>query len=243
MEQILLLTMITFIASVVQGVSGFAFGIILVGISQYILNYTTTLAFNSLLSTCMLLYTTYYYRKNINFSTVKYPILSACIMVLVTQKLFSLVASLSYAKAILGIIFVLLGLYMIYGSDKITMLPNKRNGLFCGTVTGLLQGLFGVGGPFITVYLLSVSANKKEYFGNNQLFFFVLIGVDFLGRLNNDLVPIEVFQFFPSCFLAMLAGFKIGTSLVEKVNMQVLQRLVHIIIILDGLYMIIYTMI
>ena len=74
---------IVFFASIVQGVSGFAFGLIVLMVFPHIFGYTSALAITNLMALFLLTYNGYLYRKHANWSWVPLGIASSAIMDLV----------------------------------------------------------------------------------------------------------------------------------------------------------------
>ncbi|MGM9525082.1 MAG: sulfite exporter TauE/SafE family protein [Peptococcaceae bacterium] len=240
-EQLVLLSVITFSAGLIQAISGFAFGIIFIGFSQYIIGYTSALALNALLSVFFLSYLVHYYRKYINFSIIKVPIVVTGVTILIAQRLYCYVELFPYWNLLLGILFILMGSYMAFRLDYISEKPKKNNAVFFSIFTGILQGFFGVGGPPMTIYFLSVTDTKEEYLGSDQFLFLMLCLVDFGGRIVNSLVPKEIWSYFPICLICLILGVSLGTALLKKIKINFMRKLVYALVILDGCYLIIQT--
>lgn len=237
MEQIVL-ALITFFAGTVQAISGFAFGIIFVGFGQHVIKHIDILALNAVISISFLFYLTVYYRKHINLRVVLVPVIVTGFTLLIAQRCYRQLGGFPYWKTIIGIFFVILGCFMMFASEKIRIQPTMRNGVICGGFTGVLQGFFGIGGPPMTLYLLATTKTKEEYLGSGQFFYLVMCVIDFVGRLVNHMVSENVWRYCPTSFIGMVLGITLGTLILKKLDAEFLRKIVYLIVILDGLYMI-----
>ena len=77
---------------------------------------------------------------------------------------FSAVVSGKIFKILLGIVLVLLSFYFLFFDSKIKIRPTTVNGVFAGTLSGVLVGLFSTGGPPVVLYLSKATTDNLIYF-------------------------------------------------------------------------------
>lgn len=75
MNLLIALLLSTFLAGIVQGISGFAFAIIFLAVMQYFIPYTELLAVSSLLAAAMLAVNAFVFRKHILWKQIPVPLL------------------------------------------------------------------------------------------------------------------------------------------------------------------------
>ena len=227
----------TFLGAVVQGVTGFAFAIIFLAIMQYVLPYTQLLSLSALLALVMLSINVWIYRHHIVWKWIPLPLLINFMFTLGAIRLLHAATAFPYWHKLLGVVFIVLSVYMYYFQHNIHIKPTLPNMLlFCGT-GGILGGLFGVGGPPVVLYFLSIAKNKEQYLSTTQMFFFFNMLYDFFGRAANGMVTFATFQYAALCIVPIVVGLWIGRRILRKVNGDLLKKLVYLLMFADGWYM------
>ena len=232
-----MLLLSTFLAGIVQGISGFAFAIIFLAIMQYFLPYTELLALSSILCVIMLAVNAFVYRHHIIWKWIPVPLIINFIFTISSIFLLEYTMNFPYWHKLLGIVFILLSLYMYFLQQKIQIRPTLGNALlFCGA-GGILGGLFGVGGPPVVLYFLGIADKKETYLSTTQMFFFINMLYDLAGRMYSGMVTPLLFQYAAFCIVPILLGLWIGNKIFQHIDSATLKKIVYLLMFLDGWYM------
>src|SRR5699024_10521592 len=99
-------------------------------------------------------------------------------------------------KKLLGIVLIGMSIYFLFFSAKIKLNPTLLNSILAGGLGGFLNGMFGMGGPPMVVYLLSVSKSNEEYLGTIQTYFAITNLYTIFLRILNGTVTVAVVQYW-----------------------------------------------
>lgn len=234
---LLVLLAATLAGATIHGITGFAFNMIFLSCVRYFLPYTDALALMSLLSLFVLITGVIIYRHHIVWRWLPIPLLSIVICTSLSVWVLQYISWFPYWYKLLGIIFILLALYMLFWQGKIKIRPTTGNALlFCG-LGGIVQGLFGAGVPFITMYFLNVAEKKEEYQSTMQVLGFSIMLVDFLGRCASGMVTAVTVHYAALAVWMGFLGLWIGYRLFQCVNALLLKRIVCLIVLVNGVLM------
>lgn len=108
-------------------------------------------------------------------------------------------------------------------------------GLFM-IISGFFNGLFGIGGPLMALYFLSLADTTADYLGNLQTFFLIdVVYISTVRVLNGILTPVLL----PHIMIGMV-GAVIGTALAARIlprlPMTTVRHLIYLFIGLSGGY-------
>ena len=237
LELLPMLLVSTLIAGIVQGISGFAFAIIFLAMMQPFLPYMELLSLSSILCVIMLVINAYRYRKYIVWKWIPLPVVINFTFTMGAIYVLNGALNFPYWHKLLGIVFIFLSGYMYFFQSKIKIRPTFTNALlFCG-IGGILGGLFGVGGPPVVLYFLAVADSKEHYIGTTQMFFLFNMIYDFIGRILSGMVTAVTLQNALLSVPTILIGLWIGARLFERIDAEILKKIVYFLMFLDGCYM------
>ncbi len=170
------LAVIVFIAAFTQAVLGFGFGLIFVALGCLLFPAKEIIPlsfFMGLFMDAMLVVSTYKYRpKKKILELVVMGILGAPIGVMMFFKL-----NAAIFEPILGV-FLFLAVVILY-LKKLSIPHNQLTRSVSGFITGVLGALFGVAGPFISIFLLSDrSLSRKQNIFVMNIYF---VGITFVA--------------------------------------------------------------
>lgn len=236
---ILVFVVYTF-ASFIQRSVGFGFGIIaMVFLPYFFSSYGEAVALGGLCSIWGTIYTAYQYRKKIDFKSVVFMTIG-CMLTTVFAVLFMKTQTNEVLVKMLGVILVLIALYFTFLNGKIRIKARPRNAFVSGALGGVLNGLFGAGGPPVVVYVLSAHENDKEaYIGTIQAYF-VLTGIySIIIRGANGFITLNTIKLVPFGIVAVLLGVLIGSKVFERINAKILRYCVYGMIAISGIIMLV----
>lgn len=234
MELYFILFLTVFIGAIIQGITGFAFGMFVLMVLAYLFPYTQALAMACLMSVFILFYNWYLYRQYVNWKLAPLAMLIFAITDLFSVQLLKSIGNYTFIYPLLGVIFILMAIYTLWGQNKISIKPTLKNNILFNGIAGFLNGLFGAGGPFAAAYFLAVTRNKNEYISTMQAIFSVTMLIDVLIRAANGMFTTTTFFYSAISIWCMILGLIVGKKLYKRLNALTIKRLVCIMMILNG---------
>lgn len=232
-----LLVIISLCAGFVQRVSGFGLSIFTMMFFPYFLpSQAAAVTVSNFLSTGTTTFNTIKYRKDISLKTV-IPMICTALISITVAVYFSLVVSADIFKILLGVVLILLSLYFLFFSNKVSIKPTAFNGILTGTLSGVLGGLFSTSGPPAVMYLTNALKENKTYFATIQFYFCVTNIYSLIMRLLNGLLTIEMTFYFLIGFVGCVIGDFLGKLVFDKLNAEKLRMIIYIGMILSGIIM------
>ncbi|MBO4990839.1 MAG: sulfite exporter TauE/SafE family protein [Firmicutes bacterium] len=224
---------VALVASLLQSVSGFGFGIVFMAIVPLFLPYSTALGISSILSGTLNLVILRRCWRHVDLKQLWLPVLFClCGSSIGT---FLLVSSPSpIYKRLLGVFLIVLAIWLCFFSERIRIQPTTRNAGIAGIVSGLCGGLFSVNGPPMVLYFISVIDDKKTYMATLQCYF-ILNNIYLLTiRTMSGLMPkgIAVSALWGLAGLAV--GSFIGGCIFNRIDGKKLKQLVYVVMVLSG---------
>lgn len=131
-------------------------------------------------------------------------------------------------KKVLGIVLILLAAYNILFAGRIHIKACTRNGVIAGMISGILTGMFNVGGPPLVMYYLAACEDKEEYTATLQASFIINIAVGLLMHaLKGNITP-ETLSYGALGMVAILPGVWLGMKIFHRLDRKMLSRVVYI---------------
>ncbi len=226
-------------AAIVQTVTGFGYGVILMAIMPHLFLTTNTWTCTAGIVGGITSGTNAWkYRKYANIKKAFAPMIS---FLPVSWLMIRYVGSIreSYMKKGLGICLILLSIYLFFFSKKIRIKPTLINGLIAGAIAAVCSGLFSVGGPPIAAYVIGTTDNKNEYTANIQSFFMFTTLYNTILRIINGYITKEIWIISGVCLAAGLTGVFLGRKVVDKINGEQQRKYVYALILFSGIMLLV----
>ena len=172
---LLFVFILTIIASFIQRVSGFGFGIFVMMFFPFFLpSYGESVMLSGLLagSTALMIAVR-------NWQFIRWDLMGRVVIFnvvasfLATEYMSSLGNEIM--KQCLGIVLILIALYFFFGEGKIgRMFKSKLAQATIGSISGVMGGMFAMPGPPLVLYTISTIEDKREYVTTLQAFSVVM---------------------------------------------------------------------
>lgn len=232
---IMIIILTTIVAGLIQGVTGFGSGIVMMMVFPMLFALPQSAGLSSAIGIFLNLSMVYTYRKHINFKKIIPPAI-LYIVVCSISIYYSTMFDQDIMKKVFGIFLVILAIYYLFiqkGDSKKTLsLPVS---VFCIVVSAICDGLFGIGGPLMVLYFLSQTHNTHEYLGTIQTFFFINCTYNTCFRIVNGILGIN--HIFIMCVgvIGIIIGGLIGNKVVDRLDGMLVRKLTYIMIGISGL--------
>jgi uncharacterized membrane protein YfcA len=234
-----LVFLICFIGGLLQGATSFGFAIFLMSLLPFVIPFKTASILVSFLNFIIGSQMFFLLRKNLNLKIFLAPVLSSIVSGMVGVHLLMLCRE-DLAKRILGAVLVLLAIYFVYFSNKnLRLVPNLKFGVIIGVISGLLCGMFNIGGPPLVIYYLYTTASNLEFKANIEFHFAIMaLGTTMAhlayGNVNPELIKLGVI----GVISVVTAGF-IGLKIFKRLNRNLLCKCIYILMFIMGALLVI----
>ncbi|MBR4879523.1 MAG: sulfite exporter TauE/SafE family protein [Clostridia bacterium] len=233
---LVLVALVSVVGGLIQGVSGFGFGVFVMTIFPTLLPYLFGVGLSSIIAIVGMLGIIIRYRKHISWKYLPVPIVFYMMASTMAINL-STTLEADWLKGYLGLFLVVLAFYFAFLGGKIKIKPNVGTAFIVSTMSGILSGLFSIGGPPMVIYFLAITKSKEEYLGTLQTFFFISGLYNAILRIIKGIITVEVIPFWICGFIGMQLGIIVGSKLIKKIDGEKLKKIVYAVIGLSGAWM------
>lgn len=238
----IILGITVFCAAIVQLTSGFGFGIVFMAIMPLFFPYKICTVISMLSAVCLQLYTIIHLRKYIQWRYIIVPLITSMCISHISVKMM-LDIPVHMMSIVLGVFLLVLAAYMIFLAPKIHLKKGFLAEVLAGGGSGLMAGMFAVGGPPIVAYYDGVLDEPLVYQATIQTFFMlsssaILIANVIYGNVTREMIPMAAVS-----IVFTLMGTLVGLKIMKKLSMKTVRKLAYMVMLIAGVYDIIKGMI
>ena len=238
----ILVAVVTFAASFIQGATGFGFGIFAMIFLPKLLLYTEANILSSLLSALSALFVAGLTFRKIHWKNILFPIFGCLISTYIAVSFISSQSS-QVLSLLLGIALLLLSIYFICFSDKIRIRPSWYAGLIAGVLSGILGGMFSIGGPPVVVYFLQSEDDFDHYFATISAYFVLSGTVSVSTKIAAGFMTGSTWIALAISTVTLMIGAYVGKRTKDRINPAVIRKLVYGVMAISGLMNIITALV
>lgn len=231
---LILIALVTLLASYIQGVTGFGFGIVAMIFLPTFLLYTEANVLSSVLSTvtsAIILFSVY---KNVHWKNLIFPLIGS-----IVANYFAITfvkgAENQVLTLLLGIALFLLSVYFFFFSNKIKIRATWYAGLIAGTISGVMSGLFSIGGPPVVIYYMQSEENTDDYLATISAYFILSGIISVAMKAFNGFITTNVLFGIAVGVLGMLIGSLLAKRTRNQLNPQIIKKSVYGVMAISGL--------
>ena len=233
---LLFIFILTIIASFIQRVSGFGFGIFVMMFFPFFLpSYGDSVMLSGLLagSTALMIAVRnwQYIRWKLMGRVVLFNVIASY---LATEYMRSLGNDIM--KQYLGVMLILIALYFWFSEGKISRIfKSKLTQITIGSFSGVMGGMFAMPGPPLVLYCISNIEDKREYVTTLQAFS-VLINLCYtLIRFKAGFYSEDTWLWWFVGLFGVVIGSTLGGHFFEHISNRTLKYIVYVMMIVSGL--------
>ena len=232
---LLFVFILTIIASFIQRVSGFGFGIFVMMFFPFFLpSYGESVMLSGLLagSTALMIAVRnwQYIRWDLMGRVVIFNVVASF---LATEYMSSLGNEIM--KQCLGIVLILIALYFFFGEGKIgRMFKSKLAQATIGSISGVMGGMFAMPGPPLVLYTISTIEDKREYVTTLQAFSIVMNLCYTLFRFKAGFYSEDTWIWWLVGLMGAVIGSSVGARCFERISSRTLKYIVYAMMIVSG---------
>ncbi len=230
---ILALSLIIFVASVVRGFTGFGLALVAVPLIQFLMPVTDTAVFISMIN---LIFSILYYRRSMEIVKGQpFGVMALWTGVgVATGAVILKFVNPGYIQLVWGMLILFFvialtrGLHLNIRSDRTAM---RLSGLF----GGVLSGATGITGPPVAIILSSIRTPKEKFNAIISIFILFAVSYALLFYLISGLITTETMILALCCIPALLAGLYTGDRLVSRISQNAFTAVVYVVLVIMGL--------
>mgnify|MGYP001227817933 FL=1 len=248
---ILIISLVTFLAAILTFFSGFGLGTILTPVMILYFPVELAISFTGIVHFLNNIFKIFLVGNHVNKDVlVRFglpAILSALIgsyilfqldnnMILYSYQLFEYnmeVKLLKFVISILLLIFALIDLIPFFKKLKF----EKKSLPLGGFLSGFFGGLTGNQGALRSAFLIKSGLNKKEFIGTTVVIS-IFVDISRISVYSSNLIEYNISNYYLLAFFAISSGILgsiFGNILLKKITLELIQIIVAILIILIGL--------
>lgn len=228
--------LLTIVASFIQRVSGFGFGIFVMMFFPFFLSsYGESVMLSGLLAGSTALMIAVRNRKYIRWRLMwLVTFFNVLLSYIATEYMRSM--SNDTLKQCLGVALILIAIYFFFGEGKMgRMFKSKPAQVTIGSISGIMGGMFAMPGPPLVLYCISTLEDKREYVTTLQAFSVVFNLFYTLFRFKAGFYSDDTWLWWVAGLGGVMIGSSLGTRCFEVISNRTLKRIVYALMIVSGL--------
>ena len=228
--------LITFLASLTQGLSGFGSVLLSIPLLAIFLDIKTVIPLTALIGLSMSLILLFHLRPYLDWKKI-YPLLIAAIPGIPLGVIFLKKLDKTVILCVLGIVLIAYSLYSLLSRS-----PGKRiRGYWAypfGFIAGCLGGAFGATGPAVIIYTSLQTWSKDQIKVTLQGFFVISYAVVVFFQAHNGLTTITVLLFYGVSLPMLILGTYVGSLFYGMIREETYRRVMLVLLGFLGAFMI-----
>lgn len=227
----ILFAIVVFVANTVQTITGFAGGPIsmapsmaLVGVSQA----KVSLTFMFLILTGAVAIQGF---RDINPKKLGKMIVYMLVGLILGMWLFNVLPT-TILMVSYGVIVVLIGLKKLVSKSEMKLKFPWNYGVLL--LSGIMQGMFTSGGPFLVLYAAAEMKDKKEFRATVSAIWAILNLYMSINMFRQGLYTPEVWRLILISMVTVVLGIWVGNKVADRINQKTFLILVYVLLIVSG---------
>lgn len=233
----LIIVVVSLVGALIQGVTGFGASLTMMTLLPYFMALPQAVAISCVIPLAQMAALVWLYRRALNWRRVLIPsvfYLVGCWLSIRHTLSFDPMA----LKFSFGLFLIVIGIYFLRFSEKAKVNDTVPVMVVCSFVSGLINGLFGVGGPLMVLYYMAACDSMDEYVANLQCCFMITDIYCLVLRVQEGIFTTELIGPSIVGIIVILIGQVFAARIVKKINSEdVIRRLTYIMVCVSGLIM------
>ena len=218
----------------IQRITGFGYGIfVMMFFPHFMPSYGEANALSGMVSAVTSIVVAISMRKHIQWKLIPAPLVGSIITSFIAVRFMSGQTD-DTLKLLLGIILILLSIYFFFFAGKIKFHPSAWKGALAGGISGIMNGLFAMGGPPMVIYFMVSSKDMKDYLATIQMYFALSNIYTTAIKAAAGYVTRDVWIYFAITLIASLVGIFLGKKVFTKCKPAILKKAVYGFMAISG---------
>ncbi|OQP05682.1 hypothetical protein B1690_12560 [Geobacillus sp. 46C-IIa] len=243
MWELIFVFAILFVGSLIQGASGFGFGLFSMGLLPILLTFKDSTLLVLALTILISLHVAVKFRKSIRGKDLLLILSFALAGRVLSFFILNFYGETEVMRKLLSLVLIGMVIYL-YMSEKNAYAPSFEKPVFpmlIGLIGGMIGGIFAVGGPFFVFYFLMRYKEKESYNANLQASFVIMNSFTIvLHGIHGDFTDSFVLYFLLGA-IAVLAGVRAGLKWFERLPHTRIKNVASFIVFAAGMNLLIFS--
>ena len=233
---VLLFFILAFVSEMIGTVSGFGSSVFFVPLAGMLFDFHTTLALTGILHIFSTSAQLFMFRKELHWKLMFKIGVPSVLMVMLGAYLSNKI-EIKYAELAMALFLITFASIFLLKKD-LRIKPTNFNSIIGGAIAGFLAGFIGTGGAVRGATLAAFDL-KKEVFVSTSA------GIDLAVDLSRNVIYLwngyldkKYFWFIPVMLVLAYAGVWFGKQILNKIPQEIFKRIVLLMILLVGCFMI-----
>lgn len=175
------------------------------------------------------------YRRPVKLRKIL-PVFIVYMLIMPISNKISLTVQENKLRLLLGITLTLMSVYYIFFSErKFKLSGNLPTAAGVGAISGVLSGMFTIGGPPVVIYTMAISKDKEEYLGMIQFYFTICNLFSSIVKTCTGVITLDNIGWIGAALVAVMIGNTIGAHFQNRMNWNVLRKWVYVLIAYVGI--------
>lgn len=225
---------VTLLSFILKGITGFGNTLIMASLLSFVISPKIITPIDLLLGLPINLFLVLKERDNLNFKIV-IPLSLLLLFGAIPGSMVLKYVNDNILKSILGLVIIFIGVEMFIRKNKTTN-KTKKNPLvlaIIGIFSGLIAGVFGIG-AFLVAYIQRTTDNHSQFRVNLCFVFLVENVFRFITYYITGIFNSRVFYYSIILYPVVIIGLLIGFKLSDRMEEEIIQRLVILFLIISG---------
>jgi uncharacterized membrane protein YfcA len=230
---IIALSLIIFIASIVRGFTGFGLALVAVPLIQFFMPVTDTAVFIAMIN---LIFSLLYYRKSSEIVKSQ-PLGAMAVWTGVGVAAGTVILKFvnpGYIQLVWGLLIILIVVALVRGLN-LNIRAERTALTLSGLFGGVLAGATGITGPPVAIILSSIKTPKEKFNAIISIFILFAVSYALIFYLITGLIRKETILLALCSVPALLAGLYTGDRLVSHISQKTFTTIVYIVLIIMGI--------
>lgn len=233
----LITVLVSFVGALIQGVTGFGASLTIMTILPYFMALPQAVAISCVIPLAQMAALVWLYRRALNWRRVLVP--SAFYLV---GCWLSIRHTLSFdptaLKFAFGIFLIVIGVYFLRFSDRAKVKDTIPVMVVCSFISGVINGVFGIGGPLMVLYYMAACDSMEEYVANLQCCFLVTDIYCLVLRTQEGIFTADLIGPSLVGIVVILIGQALAARIVKKINSEaIIRRCTYVMVCVSGAIM------
>lgn len=222
-------------AGFIQGIAGFGSGPVQMMVYPLFWSLPEAAAVSVCVSVPLNLNMMLTYWKRIDWKKVLLPVLPYMAVCTVAIR-FSKDIDQAFMKKVFGGFLILLAVYYLFFDRREKRKLSLFTTLVYIAVSAVCDAFFGIGGPLMVLYFLSITDSQEEYLGTAAAFFLINGAYNTAVRLMSGIIGTQHVPYICAGIAAILLGVTAAHRLVDRLDDALLRKVTYVMIGLTGVF-------
>ncbi|MCB9732036.1 MAG: sulfite exporter TauE/SafE family protein [Deltaproteobacteria bacterium] len=226
---------IVFLAAFTQGVVGFGFGLVAMGLLPLLVPELVAIPLVAIYSLCVAAFIAWQVRAHVSWTRLR-PLLVGLVVGVPLGIAFLTTVDPRWIRLTLGVFLVA---YVMWSLTFAARLGGRhvsdRWGYLAGLLSGVLGGAFNTGGPPLAVYVTMKDWSKDATKATLQVLFALTSVLAIVGHATTGRMTPDVLRLTAIVLPAVVAGVWVGARLYARIDQRTFQRGLLAVLFIVGL--------